>query len=96
MKYFFLLLLSSFSVISFAQNNWLLALDKDGIQVYTRENPKTNFKDFKAIVTLNARFQDVAPHFHHVEGHTHWIHNEHSFNVTISYTVRKFHAPPEL
>ncbi len=55
---FFLILLFSFTS-SFAQRNWELVEEKDGIQVYIKDNPISDFKAFKGIITLNTDFESI-------------------------------------
>ena len=62
-------LLASFSSIS---QEWEFAKEKDGIQVYTRDEPGTNYKAFRGEVDLKATLVDVSNMVEDVEQFDVW------------------------
>lgn len=59
MKYILLLFLFC-SVHTYAQSEWKLAKNSDGIKVYTRTVEGSPIKEFKAKVTIKARAVEIA------------------------------------
>lgn len=53
-------LLQSVCICALAQDGWKLKTDKDGVQVYQREEATTNYKTVKAICTLKTSLATVA------------------------------------
>ena len=75
MKTPLLILLLSFSCLSFADADWQLAQDTDGIVIYTRDNTQTQLKDFKAHITIPVSLDKVMTVFRDIEGQTAWFYN---------------------
>ena len=55
------LLLCTFTAVFGQQDNWHLAKDKNGIQVYTRHAEETKIKEYKAVTTIDALPEKLLP-----------------------------------
>ncbi len=53
--------------------DWELARSDDGIVIYTRNEPGSEFKSFKAEVVLKASTKDILQLLRHTEGYTEWF-----------------------
>ncbi len=93
LKGFLISIIFSFSIISNAQENWVLKKDANGIQIYTRAIPNINFNEYKAVTSLNSSIDIVlkalleAPKYHEncVSGVSYYVkplkNNKHVFYV---------------
>lgn len=75
MKIISFILLGFLAFNAFAEPEWNLAKDEDGVVVYTRPNSKTQLKSFKASVIINAPYKKVIDSMHRAEEHTKWFYN---------------------
>ena len=64
-----------YSSCGVAEEGWQLAQDEDDIRVYTRPNPKTGLKDFKADVIVQASIEVVNSHMSALEDQTKWMYD---------------------
>lgn len=65
-------------VVSFqmmGQEGWELEKNKEGIQVYTRSNTVSNFKEFKAVSVMEGTVSSFLSVMYDVSGLTEWGHN---------------------
>ena len=69
---FILVLYSSYGV---AEEGWQLRQDEDDIRVYTRPNPRTGLKDFKADMIVQASIEVVNSHMSALEDQTNWMYD---------------------
>ena len=75
MKVMFTLIFScivSFNVFP-QTRDWELARNDEGIVIYTRNEPGSEFKSFKAEVVLEASTKDILQLLRHTEGYTEWF-----------------------
>lgn len=75
-KYFLILCflwLFQFQII--AQSPWDLIKDKNGIQVFTRSNTISSFKEFKATMEVEAKMSHFLNVLYDVDGLTDWGYN---------------------
>jgi len=70
---FCFLLLLQFQVVG--QEPWQLIKDKEGIQVFTRVNTVSSFKEFKATMRIEAGVNEFLAVLYDVEGLTDWAYN---------------------
>jgi hypothetical protein len=73
------LLLSVNSV--FAENNWKLELDKEGIRVYTRTSPISDFKEFKGEITIKTTIPEIEKILTTIEKYPEWCYKTTSVTV---------------
>ena len=59
----------------FGQEQWKLVKDKNGIQVYTRANTISSFKEFKAIMQIQGEVHQFLAVLYDVEGLSDWGYN---------------------
>ena len=57
------------------QGQWELIKDKDGIQVFTRANTVSSFKEFKASMQIEAGINEFLAVLYDVKGLTNWGYN---------------------
>lgn len=57
---------------SFSQNLWELDKNKDGIKVYTRVEKGSDFKSFKAVMTINASPTDILKVLKNADKYSKW------------------------
>ena len=69
---FVMVLYSSYGV---AEEGWQLTQDEDDIRVYTRPNPRTGLKDFKADMIVHASIEVVNSHMSALEDQTNWMYD---------------------
>jgi hypothetical protein len=53
----------------FAQDNWSLEKDKDGIRVYNRKVEDSKLKEFKGVVSVKASVEQVLSYFTDIQQH---------------------------
>lgn len=53
----------------FAQGDWKLEKDKDGIQIYNRKVADSKLKEFKGVVLVKATIQEILPYFTDIHNH---------------------------
>ena len=70
---FCFLLLLQFQVVG--QEPWQLIKDKEGIQVFTRVNTVSSFKEFKATMRIEAGVNEFLAVLYDVEGLSDWAYN---------------------
>lgn len=68
-----LVLLLGFNVK--AQEPWKLVKQKDGIDVFTRKNPEIDFKEFRAVMQIQASIEDFLAVMYDVASLPDWGHN---------------------
>lgn len=68
----FLLLIQFHAV---GQEPWQLIKDKEGIQVFTRSNTVSSFKEFKATMRIEAKVNEFLAVLYDVEGLSDWGYN---------------------
>ncbi|MCA0933342.1 hypothetical protein LCM02_12840 [Lutimonas saemankumensis] len=61
--------------VSNGQENWDLVKDKKEIQVYTRTNTISSFKEFKAVTEIKATVNDFLAVIYDIEGLPDWGYN---------------------
>jgi len=59
----------------FGQEEWKLIKDKDSIQVYTRANTVSSFKEFKGMMQIEAEVNQFLAVLYDVEGLSDWAYN---------------------
>ena len=64
-----LLLLLLIPALTFAQDDWKFTKEKDGIKVWTKEVPGSNFKAFRGQAVLNCKLSAVVAVFHDLSGY---------------------------
>ncbi len=57
----------------YAGSEWELALDKDGIQVYTRDAPGCPLNEFRGVTTINASMNTIQAVLRDVNRQTDWM-----------------------
>jgi hypothetical protein len=70
-----IILLSFTSLTVFAQVNWELKKDKDGIAVYTGKVKDEKFKHVRAICTINTSIEKLIKVMQDVDHHKNWVYN---------------------
>ncbi len=64
--------LANITIVSLAQESWEVDKNKDGIVVHTRLGKESEFKSFKAVVTVAAPIQKVIQVLRAAEDYTRW------------------------
>ncbi len=70
-----ILTISLLLISSFAQNQWQLAKDKNGIKVYVKPMPGTHLKACKTITVINAPVEKVFQLVRDVNSAPQWVEN---------------------
>ena len=65
----------AFSPALFAQYNWKLSKEKDGIRVFESDLPNSSFKCIKVECTLDGTYERLAEVLSDVDHHKDWIYN---------------------
>lgn len=65
-----ILLLGATTILA---DDWELARDRDGIKVYTRHVEGIAFKQYKGVVTINARLSTLIAVFEDIGAATEWV-----------------------
>ena len=68
-----ILFLSSMSIV--AQENWKLMKDEDGIKVYTKHESGSDYKAFKAEMTLTCKIENIIRVLRNSQNNDDWIVN---------------------
>jgi len=68
---------------TFAQYNWKLSKDKDGIKIYQSDVANSNFKSIKVECTLQGNYVKLINILNNIPRHTDWVYN----NKT-AYTIK--------
>src|ERR1043165_6634481 len=58
-----------------AQADWHLKKEEEGIKVYTRNTPNSNFKSIKVEFDVNARLSQIVAFLLDVDRQAEWIYN---------------------
>lgn len=74
-KLFLFLLFCAVFPVAFCQSNWKLTKDKDGIRIYQREIPNSNFKSIKVECILPGNFDKLISIINNVGNYKDWIYN---------------------
>jgi len=74
----------------YAQKNWELKKDQDGIKVYSRPDDSARFNDLKVEMTLTAKLSSLVALILDIDNYPNW-----SFNTEKSYVLKKT-GPAEL
>ena len=61
-----------FSIEVFSQNLWEIDKNKKGIKIYTRIEKESNFKAFKATMTVNASTDEIIKILQDTDNYTKW------------------------
>lgn len=69
------LLLSLVTVTTFAQYNWKLSKEKDGIKVYESEIKNSDFKSIKVECVLQGTYDKLMAVLNDVSRHRDWVYN---------------------
>jgi len=70
MKYFLLgLVIMSIAGNSYAQNDWTLEKDKNGIKVWTKKRANSKLKEYKGSITINTTVDKLVSIFKNVKMH---------------------------
>jgi len=67
------ILLCQFQMIG--QEPWEMVKDKNGIQVFTRTNSVSSFKEFKAVMSIEGEVNQFLSVLYDIEGLTDWAYN---------------------
>jgi len=70
-----LILLLTINMGSFAQEQWELSKDDNGIKVYTANMPNSNFKSVKVECILEGTIDKLVAVLKNVDGNKHWVYN---------------------
>jgi len=70
----FLALLTA-SLNTFAQNQWVLNTNKEGIKVYTREVKDSKFKEYRGEVMVNCKLSTLVALLDDVDNQKNWFHD---------------------
>lgn len=91
-KYFLLTgcILLSFSSLLFAQNNWVLKQDKEGIKVYTQHLDNSPYKAIKIVCTIDASLSRLTAVLMDINNSADWVY------ATKKCTLLKQLSPSEL
>lgn len=65
-------LLSSLSIASYAQSSWKIDKDKEGVIVYTKVEEGSDFKSFKAVMTVHASPDEILKILKNADRYTEW------------------------
>jgi uncharacterized membrane protein len=68
-----LLASSIFHQLSGQETEWQLAKEKDGIEVYTRNDEDSKFKEFKALATIDAPVEKLLAIMKDIDAYTNWM-----------------------
>src|SRR5210317_1530153 len=71
----FLALTLLWSSVSSSQDDWKLKQDKDGIQIYSRENPLSDFDEFLATTQLNQSIHAFIAVLKDIPAIPDWMHS---------------------
>lgn len=55
------------------QSGWELALDRDGIQIFTRDWPGSNFVAIKAVQKIHSPLSNIVGNFSDIESFPEWV-----------------------
>jgi len=84
------LLFITFTTSCFAQFNWKLAKDKDGIKVYMSESPNSNYKAIKVDCTLPGNYAKLVSIITNVSHHCDWMYNNKHSHIVQYYNPSDF------
>jgi hypothetical protein len=88
--FFIVLMLVFISGNAFAQNEWTLKQDKEGIKVYTKNIENSAFKTVKTVCTIDASLSRLTAVLMDIDGTTDWVY------ATKSCKILKQSSPSEL
>jgi hypothetical protein len=86
LKSFFIICLLQFHV-SFAQTNWELSKNKNGIEVYTASNSTSKFRSIKVEANVDGTLEKLIAILMDVSNNKNWV-----YNTRLSYLIRKASA----
>ena len=69
---FLLIIVSTISFDSVAQALWEIDKNKQGIKVYTKFEKESDFKSFKAVITVSASIADIIEILKNADGYKKW------------------------
>jgi hypothetical protein len=72
---FIIIMLLSAAAAVYAQTEWHLKKEEEGIKVYTRNTPNSNFKSIKVEFDINSRLSQIVAFLLDVDRQTDWIYN---------------------
>ena len=78
MKYSLLVYILLFTGTIFAQGEWKLEKNEDGIQVYLADTPESKYKTFKATTTINSDIEAVYAMLKDLKALTDYYHGIHA------------------
>lgn len=68
----FVFILILLPIAGYSQVDWELQRDKEGVKVWTRDYPNSNFKQFKATCEIDASMENVVALFQDIEKLNTW------------------------
>ncbi len=74
-------------LIIYAQENWNLAKEKNGISVYTRMLNSERYKQVRVICEFNGSIEKLIKILQDVDNHKNWV-----YKTTVSYLINKKNA----
>lgn len=80
-KIVFPALCSVFTTAIFAQYNWKLSKEKDGIKVYQSDVQNSNYKSIKVECLLEGNFDKLMAVLNNVSHHKDWVYNNKTSNI---------------
>src|SRR4051812_3017554 len=93
---FFLGLLLAFNNPVFAQSDWTLNTDKEGIKVYTGTSTDTKIKPIKVECTFNATASQLVAVLLDVNSYVKWIYHTHSAYLVKQVSPSEFYYYSEV
>ena len=69
---------------AFAQSNWELSKDKNGIRVYTASNPASRFKSIKVEANVEGTLEKLENILMDVSNNKNWV-----YNTKLSYLIKQ-------
>ena len=80
-KIIFLVLCSAFAPAAFAQYNWKLSKEKDGIKVYQSDVQHSNYKSIKVECTFKGSYDKLIAVLNNVSHQKDWVYNNKTSNI---------------
>ena len=76
----------------FAQDNWKLEREKNGIKVFTRKTAKASMKESKTEIYLKGSPEELVKFFKDVNNHKTWMHRISTSKLLKKLNENEFHA----
>src|SRR6266496_1375991 len=71
----------AFTSLTFAQYNWKLSKEKDGIKVYQSAVKNSDYKGIKVECTLEGNYDKLIAVLNNVSHHKDWVYNNKASNI---------------